>query len=92
MLQSYLQNGGSEPKVVGTAFALAKGAASEPIIGTTGVYIIKPISDVTKTPLPADLTMFRRQVTSSSMSNVAMGMMPEMKKRAKIEDNRSRFF
>ena len=91
MLQAYLQSG-SEPRVVGTAFSLAKDAVSAPVTGQSGVYVVKALSDKAEMPLPPDLTLFRRQATSSATSLIRMGMMSAMKKQAEVKDSRSRFF
>ena len=92
MLQTYLQNGGPEPEVIGSAFGLGKDQVSKPIVGNSGIYFIQPITEPTATPMPADLTMFRKQITSSSISAVAIGMLEEMKKKSKVQDNRAKFF
>ena len=92
MLQTFVPNGGSEPRVVGAAFSLKKGAVSAPIAGTAGVYVVKPTSDKPELQMPPDLTLFRRQVSSSATSNVRMNMMNAWKKQADTQDNRSRFF
>ena len=92
MLQTYVPNGGSEPRVVGAAFGLEKGSLSNAIVGNSGVYVVKPITDKTSQAVPADLTLFRRQVTSSANSNVRMNLMSTWKKQAEVKDNRSRFF
>jgi peptidyl-prolyl cis-trans isomerase D len=92
MLQAFIPNGGSEPRVVGTAFSLAKGAVSGPITGTSGVYVIKRTSDKQELTMPPDLTLFRRQVTSAASSNIRMNLLNAWKNKAETEDNRSRFF
>lgn len=88
---SMMQAGG-EPRILGTAFSLEKGAISAPIAGNSGVYVLQPISDKPQTQVPADLTMFKKQVASSAASAVRINLIPSMKKSAKIRDNRSRFF
>ncbi len=90
--QAAAQGVGSEPRVFGLAFSLNKDAVGGPVGGNTGVYMVQPISDRTSVAPPADLTMFRRQVSSTAASSVRMNLMSEIKKRADIKDNRSRFF
>ncbi len=92
MLQTFVPNGGSEPRVVGTAFSIKKGEISAPITGTGGVYVVKRTSDKPELQLPPDLNMFRRQVSSSANSNVRINLMNAWKKAADTKDNRSRFF
>ena len=88
---SITQTGG-EPRVIGTVFALAKGAVSAPIIGNGGVFVVSPFSDVIKPEIPAELTQYRRQVLSAAVSNVRANLINSMKKAADIKDTRSRFF
>ncbi len=88
---SMMQAGG-EPRVIGTVFNLAKDAVSGPIVGSGGVYIVKPITEKPQVQVPADLTMFRKQVSSSAASSVKTSLIAAMKKHADLKDNRSRFF
>jgi len=88
---SFMQGGG-EPRVIGAAFSLAKDAVSAPIIGANGVYIVSPLIDKPQPQLPPDLTMFRRQATSSAVSAVRVNLLKAMKKSAALMDNRSKFF
>lgn len=92
MLQTFLATAGSEPRVVGAAFGLKQGAVSAPITGTSGVYVVKALTDVPEPTMPPDLTMFRRQATSATASGIRMNFMNAWKKQAEVQDNRSRFF
>lgn len=87
-----IAQGGSEPRVVGTAFSLAKDEVSSPIPGNSGVYILSPVGDKVDPAVPADLTMFRRQASSSAASMIRVNLMNSMKKAAKIDDFRSKFY
>ncbi len=85
-------HGGSEPRVLGTVFITVKGAVSSPIIGANGVYVVSPLTDKPQIQLPPDLTMFRRQMSSTAVSAVKTGLITSLKKSAKTEDFRSKFF
>lgn len=87
-----MAQGGSEPRVIGTAFSLAKDEVSAPVAGNSGVYILSPLSDKIEQQVPADLTMFRRQASSSAASMIRINLMSSMKKASKIDDFRSRFY
>ena len=87
-----MMSSGGEPRVLGTVFHLAKGETSAPILGASGVYIIQTLSDKPQTQIPADLTMFRKQYTSSAASSIRTNIMATLKKEANIKDNRSRFY
>lgn len=88
---SMLQAGG-EPRLIGTAFSLEKGAVSKPIPGSGGVYVIQLVSDRPQISMPADLTLFRRQVASSTNAFIRRELMNSIRKSAEIKDNRSKFF
>jgi len=83
---------GSEPRVVGAAFSLAKDAVSAPIQGNSGVYVVSPLSDKPQIQVPEDLTLYRRQAVSSAQSSIRVGFMDAFKKAAEIDDLRSRFY
>ncbi len=89
---SSMMQAGGEPRVIGTAFSLPKGTISGPIVGSGGVYVVQPVSDKREMPMPADLTLFRRQVTSTATSAVKTNLMTSMRKQADMVDNRNRFF
>lgn len=92
MLQTFLPTGGSEPRVVGTAFGLGKGKVSAPIAGNSGVYVLQVTSDIPDVPLPPDFTLFRRQASSSAIANIRMNLISNWKQQKDVQDNRSRFF
>lgn len=83
---------GSEPRVIGAAFSLAKDAVSGPITGNSAVWVVSPISDKPQIQLPADMTLYRRQASSSAMSTIRINMMNSLKKTAELADFRSRFY
>lgn len=83
---------GSEPRVIGAAFSLAKDAVSGPITGNSAVWVVSPISDKPQIQLPADMTLYRRQASSSAMSTIRINMMSSLKKTAELADFRSRFY
>jgi len=92
MLQSFVPNGGTEPKVIGAAFSISKDAVSKPVVGTGGVYVVKPITEKSQMALPADLTMFKRQVSTSTASALRMNLLNALRKAAEVDDFRSRWF
>jgi peptidyl-prolyl cis-trans isomerase D len=89
---SFLQTQAGEPRIQGTLFTMTTGQVSKPIIGTSGVYLISPVTDRTQVQTPSDLTMFRRQVSSTAIVNVRSNLMKSLVKNAELKDNRARFF
>lgn len=92
LLQPFLPTGGAEPRVMGAVFGLGKGGVTKPIAGASGVYVAKTTSEIPEIPMPPDLTMFRRQITSAASTGLRMNLLSAWKKQTEIEDNRSRFF
>ncbi len=88
---NFLQTTG-EPRVTGTLFSLEAGKISEPIIGTIGVVLLQPINIKPAPQMPADITMFRRQMSSQSAGLVSTGLMKILERQHKVQDNRFRFW
>ncbi|HEY4618468.1 MAG TPA: peptidylprolyl isomerase [Flavobacterium sp.] len=80
---------GQEPKVVGTAFALAANKLSAPIEGNTGVYVVKN-SSVVKAPALKDHAAYVAQLKAQAAGDVNR-VLPALKDNAEIEDNRKQF-
>jgi len=83
--------GAAEPKVVATAFKIDLNQISEPIVGSSGVFVVKP----TNRPTPAPATNIAQVRQSSQQSNRSMArarLIQSLRKSADIEDNRARFF
>jgi peptidyl-prolyl cis-trans isomerase D len=89
---SFMQSQGGEPRIQGIVFSLATGQISTPIIGNSGVYLVSPLTEKSQTQIPTDLTMFRRQVSSSAVVGVRTNLIKSLIKNAASEDNRARFF
>jgi peptidyl-prolyl cis-trans isomerase D len=88
-----MMSSGGEPRVLGAAFFLPTGQISNPaIVGSAGVYVIAPISEKSAVQPPADLTMFKKQVSSSAATTIKTNLVESIKKRADIRDNRGRFY
>ncbi len=79
---------GQEPKVVGTAFSTAINKTSAPIVGNSGVFLVRT-KTVVKAPV-ADLKTTIEKLKQQSAGAVN-GVIPALKSDAKIEDNRSKF-
>jgi len=84
----------NEPRVAGVLFSptLETGTVSQPIIGNYGVVLLRPTSDVRKQAMPADMTMFRRQLSSQASTALRTSLMKSLQMQYKVTDNRSRFW
>jgi peptidyl-prolyl cis-trans isomerase D len=85
---------GAEPKVIGASFNKENQTkVSAPIIGGTGVFVIKVNSVATK---PADnaetIARMRSEKITSMHSGIAAGWFEGLKNQASIKDYRSKYF
>jgi len=86
-----ISGAGTEPKVVGTAFALEMGAVSGPIVGNNGVYVI----EVTKSTPASGLDTYMSyavQATKAQSGLVNSKVFEALKEAAEIEDKRAKFY
>lgn len=82
---------GNEPDVIGAAYATADQSVSKPVIGNSGVYVLKPLRK-TEAGAVVNLPGVKAGVSSAMKSQVGFKLMDALKNGAKIEDKRSKFF
>lgn len=88
---SYAENLGYEPAVIGTVFSLKENTVSGPIQGEQGVFVIN-VQSITKPAPVADYNAFSQQLLSTLQPRLQYGITEVLKKSVKIEDNRYLFF
>ncbi len=89
--QAFVQNLGTEPKVIATAFGLDQGQTSEPIAGQSGVFKITMV----KKPVlaePTNLPQVRQRMAANIRSQVNANLIKSMREGANVEDYRSKFY
>jgi peptidyl-prolyl cis-trans isomerase D len=85
-------NLGQEPKVMGVAFSTPVNSISAPIVGETGVCVLKVVNKSTLTNSPVDKNVLRQQA-SANIKQMARGfLIKTLRKENDITDNRSKFF
>lgn len=89
--QSFITGLGNEPKVVATAFNLDQDQVSKPIIGETGVYVIKTTLKPTLAT-PSNLPQIRQTMSSQARAQVATRLIQSMVKTASVDDFRAKFY
>lgn len=82
---------GSELKVIAQAFKMDKGQVSKPIIGESGVYVVR-VTDKVDDVTDGNLALMRQQVSAQQKAAMPQLLMPALVKKAKIKDNRYTFF
>ena len=85
-----LPNVGNEPSVAGAAVGLAVNEVSAPIIGETGVFVVKTTAK-TEAPAPTDLSIYKNR-SSTYASSVQGKLFNALKEAAKVEDFSFDFF
>jgi peptidyl-prolyl cis-trans isomerase D len=86
---SSLPNGlGREPKVIAAAAILPTGQVSDPIIGETGVYAIKALTDAPQVN-SGNLPGARQQINTTVRLQAESGLIAGMRVGADVEDQRS---
>lgn len=88
---SFIPNVGNEPKVIATAFTLDQGGVSAPVIGNSGVYVVKLLTK-TEAGTVTNIPQIRRTMASNIRSQVNFRLMETLKEKASITDRRSRFY
>ncbi|MFN0215002.1 MAG: peptidylprolyl isomerase [Saprospiraceae bacterium] len=88
---NFLQSS-SEPRVTGTLFSTETGKVSDIVLANGGAIMLMPLTDKSQFQLPADLTMFRRQMASQFAGNMRMNLIKSLEKKYKVQDNRFRFW
>lgn len=82
---------GNEPKVIASAYGLAEGEVSAPVVGQTGVFVVKMLKKPTLAT-PTNLPQVRQRLHADQRSKVAGSLVQAMRKNANIDDYRSVFY
>lgn len=87
----FLQNIGNEPKVIAQAFGTAQNQLSEAVIGSSGVFMLKPLNK-NQAGAATNLPSFRQQNAAVVRNQVGTKLIEALKDGAKVSDNRFTFF
>ena len=82
---------GREQDVLANAFGLDINSISKPIVGESGVFLVQPISRA-EAGAATNLGFIKSNVSRTTKSQVDFSIIKNMKKRAKVKDERSTFF
>lgn len=78
---------GNESKVVAAIFKTGENNVSAPILGNSGVYVVKPIA-IAEPGSATNLASSRRSSLLNSRSKVGQGLLEGLREKASIEDGR----
>jgi len=82
---------GQEPKVIAQAFGSDVNNVSQPIVGNSGVFIVKP-TNKTEAGAATNLPSFRSTEANTLRNTVGQKLIDSMRKLANVEDERFTFF
>lgn len=82
---------GNEPKIVGKLFSLSTGEISEPLVGSTGVMVLK-VNTMTPGEAGENFVAMKSQAAMMSRSQVSTKLIESLKKSSKVSDNRYTFY
>lgn len=82
---------GNEQKVISSAYLLDNMSISKPIVGTSGVYVIQPLSKLDAEPV-SNLALVKSNVSTNTRTQVDFKIIESMKNAANVEDQRNTFF
>ena len=87
----FVQGVGLEAKVVGLASGMDVNKVSKPIVGTSGVFVVAPIS---RKPAgaPVNLPGMRGTNQQAARQNIMTKLVDAWKAKIKVEDSRSTYF
>jgi len=86
-----ISGAGTEPKVVGAAFALESGKISDPIIGANGVYVVEVTKKTPASGLDTYMS-YAAQQSKTQANAVNTRVFNALKEAAEIEDKRANFY
>ncbi len=87
----FISGVGQEPEVVAAAMNLDVQSISKPIVGTSGIYVVRPISK--QDPgANANVNLIRSTQKSSLAGQTATKLIQALKDAADLDDQRSKFF
>jgi peptidyl-prolyl cis-trans isomerase D len=88
---NYIQGLGNEPKVLGTIFSMKAGQTSQAIKGDNGVYVVS-IDKFNEPAATVDFSGQQKQVADQRKQRSEYEVANALKEKAKVEDNRGKFY
>ncbi len=86
-----IPNVGRETNLYGSLFTLKNGELSKPIAGESGVFVLR-IDLISEAPATSDYNTSKAQARNNFIYRVDSEVTEAIKKKAKIKDNRAKYF
>jgi len=91
MLNNFVAGLGNEPSVIGAAFSQEVGSVSAPILGNSGVFVVKTLSKNDAGEV-SGLAAVKKAISQEKKTSGQYGLMKALRDNVKVEDNRSVFY
>ncbi len=91
LLNTFVAGIGNEPAVIGAGFSGAPGSTSAPILGNSGVFVVKTLSK-NDPGSPSNISFFKQSVSNRSRNTISQNLMESLRNSSKIKDNRASFY
>ena len=82
---------GNEPKVMGAASQLAAGSTSSPILGNSGVFVVRKIKN-SDAGEPSGLVGLKSSLSSQAKAAKDFKLINALREKSTIKDNRATFY
>ncbi len=87
----FIPGAGNEPDVIATAFSIPEQSISKPIVGSSGLFVVKTRSK-TESNEASNLPFVMKNAVDATRSAVGFKLMESLKKSANIVDDRSTYY
>ena len=91
LLNNFVAGLGNEPQVLGAAFGQETGGVSAPILGNSGIFVVKTLGKVDAGNIQ-NISFIKRTMSGNKKSNVFTSLINGLKKKYDVKDTRSLFY
>ena len=89
---TFVPNLGAEPRVIGAVFTTEANQVTKPVIGETGVFVMKVTNKASIANSPVDKKILGQQLASGMQGQVRGMILRSLRKNSGLVDNRAKFF
>ncbi len=91
MLNNFIPALGNEPGVLGAAFGQENGSVSAPVLGNSGVFVVKTLNKAAAGEITG-LSFIKKTMAGGKKSALQFGLLEALKGHHEVKDNRSVFY
>lgn len=91
MLNNFITGLGNEPGVLGAAFGQDNGSVSSPVLGNSGVFVVKTLNKADAGEITG-LSFIKKTMAGGKKSALQFGLLEALKGHHEVKDNRSIFY